>query len=83
MVVKRQKNLARKSALKTAIKKVLEALKTENYQNSITLMRDVESQMSRAKGKKVMHANTASRKIGRLAKKVAALGKRQAPTSAA
>lgn len=83
MVVRRQKNLARKTALKTAVKKVMEALKSEDYTASVSLLRDMEAQMSRAKSKKLLHANTASRKVGRIAKKVAALGKRQSTVSAA
>jgi ribosomal protein S20 len=43
------------------------------------LLKDAESKLARAKGKGVIHANTAQRKIGRLAKKVAVLQKEQAP----
>lgn len=75
MLGKRQKNLARKTAIKTAVKKVLEAIKSQDYAVSLELLRNAEAQMARAKGKKVMHARTVSRKVGRLAKKVAALNK--------
>ena len=72
---RRQKNLARKTAIKTAVKKVLDAVKAEDLQASATLLKDAEAKMARAKGKRVIHAKTASRKVSRLAKKVAALSK--------
>ena len=75
MLGKRQKNLARKTAIKTAVKKVLEAIKSQDHAASLELLRNAEAQMARAKGKRVMHAKTASRKVSRLAKKVAALSK--------
>jgi len=69
--VKRLKNLNRKTAIKTAIKKVVEALdKKEPQEKALELLRAAESQMAKAKGKGVLHANTASRKISRLTKKV-------------
>ena len=79
MLGRRQKNLARTSAIKTAVKKVMDAVKAKDHAASVTFLKDAEAQMSRAKGKKVMHAKTASRKIGRLAKKVAALAKEAKP----
>ena len=74
--VQRTRNLARKTAVKTAIKKVLVALEQGKKDDAvIVLLRNAESQLSRAKGKGVLHKNTVSRKIGRLAKKVAAAKK--------
>ena len=69
---RRFKNLARKTAIKTAIKKVLVALEDTTFDATKTdlLLRDVAAKLARAKGKKVIHANTASRKLSRLAKKV-------------
>ncbi|MFC1842348.1 30S ribosomal protein S20 [Candidatus Dependentiae bacterium] len=69
---KRIKNSNRRTAVKTAVKKVLEAIeKKESKEVTLELLKVAESQMARAKCKRVMHQNTASRKIGRLAKKVA------------
>lgn len=70
---RRMVNLARRSAFKTAIKKVHTALE-EGADKAKTedLLKDVQAKLSRAKSKGVIAANTASRKIGRLAKKVAA-----------
>lgn len=76
--VKRSRNLARRTAIKTAVKKVLISIeKSESLETIKALFKDAESKLSRAKGKGVLHANTAERKIGRLAKKVAALQKDQ------
>lgn len=69
--VKRLKNLNRKTAIKTAIKKVMEALLNKAPKDqALELLKSAESQLAKAKGKGVLHANTASRKIGRLTKKV-------------
>lgn len=65
-------NLNRKSSIKTALKKVLSAIDNkENADNVKELMRTAEAQIARAK-RKIFHPNTAARKIGRLAKRVAA-----------
>ena len=69
--VKRVKNLNRKTAVKTAVKKVLDALDNkESKEVTLQLLKDAEAQMARAKCKRVMHKKCASRKISRLAKKV-------------
>ncbi len=73
-IKKRQKNLRRKTALKTAVKKVLTAVEAgSDVKGAKVLLRDAEAQLSRAKGKRVIHRNTARRKISRLAKRVAQL----------
>lgn len=66
---RRQVNLARRTAIKTAIKKVLVAL--EEGQDTSALLSDVAAKLARAKSKGVMHANTAARKLSRLAKRAA------------
>ena len=64
-------NLARRTAIKTAIKKVHTALQANaDSQQVDALLRDVQIKLARAKGKGVVHANTASRKLSRLAQKV-------------
>ncbi|HSW73965.1 MAG TPA: 30S ribosomal protein S20 [Candidatus Limnocylindria bacterium] len=71
--VKRKINLARSTAIKSAIKKVLVALEEgQNISQTKALLRDAQAKMARACGKRLMHSNTSSRKIGRLAHKVAA-----------
>ena len=70
---KRQaRNQARKSALKTAIKKVVAAIEMNEIENSKALLIETEGKIARAKGKGLLHPNTAARKISKLAKKVAA-----------
>lgn len=70
---KRQlRNQARRSSLKTAVKKVFAALELNDVEGSKALLVAAESKIARAKGKGLLHPNTAARKISRLAKKVAA-----------
>lgn len=70
---KRQlRNQARRSSVKTAVKKVVIAMESSNVETTKSLLVAAESKIARAKGKGLMHRNTAARKIGRLAKKVAA-----------
>ncbi|MCF7899892.1 30S ribosomal protein S20 [Candidatus Babeliales bacterium] len=71
----RQRNLGRKTAIKTAVKKVLAAVEAGQTDSAKALLRDAEAQMMRAAGKNLMHKKTASRRTGRLAKRVAALQK--------
>ena len=74
-VVKRQRNLGRKTAIKTAIKKVLAAVEVKDSAKAKELLKDAEAKIARAGGKGTLHAKTASRKVSRLAKKVAAVSK--------
>jgi len=71
-ITRREINLARRTAMKTSIKKVITALEQEQDEKTIqTLLRQAEAKLARAKGKGLIHARTASRKVSRLAKKVA------------
>lgn len=73
-IKKHQKNLSRRSALKTAVNKVLKAVSSQDdIEKVTTLLRDAESKIARAKGKGVLHKKTAQRKISRLAKRVTKL----------
>ncbi|HJZ23884.1 MAG TPA: 30S ribosomal protein S20 [Candidatus Babeliales bacterium] len=66
-------NTARRSSIKTALKKVTIALEAQkDKQEVIALFNDAQAQLQRAKNKGLLHANTVARKISRLAKKVAA-----------
>ncbi len=66
-------NLARRTAVKTALKKVHVALANGVEAGKVQeLLRDVQVKLARAQSKGVMHTNTASRKLSRLATKVAA-----------
>ena len=71
---KRQEvNLARRTAIKTAVKKVVTTVEEGATEHIDTLLRDVAAQLGRAKSKGLIHPNTAARKLSRLAKKVAHL----------
>lgn len=65
-------NVSRKSAIKTAVKKVLVAVEDNNVSQAKDLLKEAESKLARAKGKGVLHRNTVARKVSRLAKAVAA-----------
>lgn len=65
-------NLARRTAVKTALKKVHIALKDGVEVTQVQdLLIEAQVKLARAKGKGVLHPNTAARKLSRLAKKVA------------
>lgn len=64
-------NTARRSDVKTAVKKVLVAIeKQEKPELVVELLRSAEAKIARAKHK-TLHPNTADRKVSRLAKRVA------------
>lgn len=66
---RRIKNSARRSALKTSIKKVLVAIE-QDVNKAPELLQIVASQLGRAKSKKVIHKRKASRILSRLARRV-------------
>jgi len=73
---KRQlRNQARKSSIKTTVKKVMAALESNDLTTAKKLFVEAESKIAQAKTKGVLHRNTAARKISRLAQKVAAAAK--------
>jgi small subunit ribosomal protein S20 len=74
----RQLNVQRRSDIKTATKKVLAALEVNDVNLAQELLRQAESKIARARGKGVLKQNTASRKVSRLAKKVATATKASA-----
>ena len=66
----RMRNVARRSELKSASKKVVAAIAANDIEAAKTLLREAEAKIARAKGKGVLKASTASRKISALAKQV-------------
>ena len=65
-------NTARRTAIKTAIKKVLVAIEQGLSEEKTTvLFRAAQAQLSRARGKGLIHANALARKTSRLNKKIA------------
>lgn len=72
--IKRQAvNVARKTSIKTAFKKVTTAMQEGKSEAEIQkLFNDAQSKCARAKGKGTLHKKTASRKVSRLALKMKA-----------
>ena len=79
---RRVKNVARRSAIKTAVKKVLTAIESTDLKNVETLFNDAQAKIARARGKRLLHPNTAARKVSRLAKKMNAAKKAAAAVEA-
>jgi small subunit ribosomal protein S20 len=63
-------NRSVQSALKTHVKKVLRAIETKEVDQAEEAFKKASKYISKAASKGVIHRNTASRKISRLAHKV-------------
>ena len=71
--VRTARNVARKSRMRTFIKKVETAIASGNKEQAVAALRDAQPEMQRASGKGVIHANTVSRKISRLSARIKAI----------
>jgi small subunit ribosomal protein S20 len=69
-----ERNKARRSRIRTFIRKVEEAIATGNATEARTALQAAEPEIARGVSKGVVKQNTASRKISRLAHRVNALG---------
>ncbi|MFC0284060.1 30S ribosomal protein S20 [Camelimonas abortus] len=67
-------NRSRKSRVRTFVRKVEEAIASGDQAAALAALRAAQPEIMRAAQKGVMHRNTASRKISRLAGRVKALG---------
>ena len=67
------RNSARKSRMRTFVKKVETALASGDKTVAAQALRDAQPEMQRASGKGVIHANTVARKISRLSARIKAL----------
>ena len=67
------RNKARKSRIRTFVRKVEEAIARGDYEAARAAFVVAESELRRGVSKGVLHINTAARKISRLAQKVKAL----------
>jgi small subunit ribosomal protein S20 len=67
---RRVRNYARKSDIKTAVKKVLDAVANNDTTSVKDLLSSAQAKLARAQGKGLFHKNTVARKMSRLAKKV-------------
>ncbi|MCX7816315.1 MAG: 30S ribosomal protein S20 [Syntrophales bacterium] len=70
---RRQRNAAVKSSIKTAMKKVLNAVSLSNKEEARRLLQEAIPKISRAGTKGYIHKRNAARKISKLTKKVNAL----------
>lgn len=66
-------NKMRKSKTRTAIRRLVDIIKSGDKENVVLAFRNAESNLHRCVNKGVIHRNTAARKIGRLNAKVKAL----------
>lgn len=66
-------NKSRRSRVRSFIRKVEEAIATGDLKVATEALRAAQPELQRAASKGVVHANTASRKISRLAQRVKAL----------
>ncbi len=71
--VRTARNAARKSRVRTFIKKVEVAIASGDKEQAALALRAAQPEMQRASGKGVVHANTVSRKISRLAARIKAI----------
>ncbi len=67
------RNAARKSRMRTFIKKVETAIAGGNKEEAAAALRAAQPELQRAAGKGVIHANTVSRKISRLSSRIKAI----------
>lgn len=70
---KRAKNAAEKSRVRTASRKVLDAVEAGNSEEAKSLLRIAVKTIDQATANHVYHKNTAARKKSRLARKVNSL----------
>ncbi len=66
-------NKARRSRIRTFVRKVEEAIATGNAEAALAALRAAQPELDRGVTKGILHANTVSRKISRLAARVKAL----------
>ena len=66
-------NKSRRSEMRTAVRKVEEAIASKDAAVAAAALHETESLVARAAQKGILHKNTASRKISRLTKRVKAL----------
>lgn len=67
-------NGARRSRMRTYLRKVEEAIRAGDKDAAQSALKDAQPEIMRAAQKGVLHKNTASRKVSRLASRVKAIG---------
>ena len=68
-----ERNHARKSRMRTFIKKVELAIAGGDKDQAAAALKAAQPEMQRASGKGVIHANTVARKLSRLSKRIKGL----------
>src|SRR5579863_577991 len=71
--VRTARNAARKSRMRTFIKKVESAIARGDKVVAAAALREAQPEMQRASGKGVVHSNTVARKLSRLSARIKAL----------
>ncbi len=72
-VVRTERNAARKSRMRTFIKKVETAIASGNKSEAAEALRQAQPEVQRAVTKGVIHLNTVARKLSRLSARIKAL----------
>jgi len=67
-------NKARRSRIRTFVRKVEEAIASGNPDSAVAALRSAQPEMMRGVTKGVLHKNTVARKVSRLSARVKALG---------
>jgi small subunit ribosomal protein S20 len=67
-------NKARRSRIRTFLRKVEEAIASGDQQVAATALREAQPELMRGVSKGVIHKNTAARKMSRLSSRVKAMG---------
>ena len=67
------RNVARRSRMRTFVKKVETAITSGDKTAATAALRSAQPEMQRASGKGVIHANTVARKLSRLSARIKAL----------
>jgi small subunit ribosomal protein S20 len=68
--VRTARNTARKSRMRTFIKKVETAIASGDQAAAAAALREAQPEMQRASGKGVIHKNTVSRKLSRMSARI-------------
>lgn len=69
-------NKTRRTRLRSSVRKVEEAIASGNKDAAAAALKEAEPVIARTAQKGIVHRNSASRKMSRLAKRVGAMGKR-------
>ncbi len=69
-IVRTARNTARKSRMRTFIKKVEAAIAGGDQEAARAALREAQPEMQRASGKGVIHKNTVARKLSRMSSRI-------------